>query len=79
MRPSLSGGQLPESKTDFTHLLTFRGALRYTECIGCGLDFRLTETATPAGWRETQISGHCEPCFDRLLPPEEDDLEEAGQ
>ena len=60
-----------------------------THCIKCAQPFkRLPATATrftfdhlkpgdccsEAGWKETQISGYCEYCFDEMFAdPEEDD------
>jgi hypothetical protein len=41
-------------------------------CISCGQPFTDGNVHSDAGWRETQISGMCEDCFDTLLEEEED-------
>lgn len=38
-----------------------------TSCISCGAMFDEVNTHSVAGWRETQISGMCEDCFDELF------------
>ena len=41
---------------------------KYTECIECKKPFVMGENVySEAGLRETQISGECEECFDKLL------------
>lgn len=59
---------------------------KYTHCINCSSEFNSKNTFTKEGWRETQISGMCERCFDLLFDPPfdvfsneefEDDEEEA--
>lgn len=67
MRDSIRGGQLPESAEDFARL---PAPLRFPACIDCKQGFSPINTTTPAGWRETQISGVCEACFDNLFAPE---------
>lgn len=36
-------------------------------CLSCGATFTPENVHTAAGWRETQISGMCEDCFDELF------------
>jgi len=56
------GRQLPESWDEYvsiqrpTHMF----------CVDCKKPFSLFNTHTAAGWRETQISGMCEKCFDEM-------------
>lgn len=66
MIPSIKGGWLPESWTEFEQLRIARQA-RETRCFMCGEAFGPANTRTEAGWRETQISGTCERCFDQLM------------
>lgn len=56
---------LPESPEDFIKLQRI-GALRHLSCFDCKKPFTTASATTPAGWRDTQIVGICEPCFDRL-------------
>jgi hypothetical protein len=39
-----------------------------THCIECKEEFSKFNTFSPLGWKETQISGLCEKCFDEILP-----------
>lgn len=57
---------LPESYEDFCELLASRTAV-YTRCTDCAKPFEPSNTKTRAGWRETQITGMCESCFDGLF------------
>lgn len=43
----------------------------YTQCGVCGQLFTDENVHTAAGWRETQISGDCENCFDELFDDDE--------
>lgn len=40
------------------------------DCVQCGEAFSALNVFTPAGARETQISGLCERCFDGLFEEE---------
>lgn len=40
--------------------------IRYVVCEACGEPFSEANVHTAAGWRETQISGLCETCFDDM-------------
>jgi hypothetical protein len=42
-------------------------------CAECCAAFSSNNTKTPNGWRETQISGLCETCFDALFEITADD------
>lgn len=39
---------------------------KYTLCVKCKCPFTSKNVHTIEGWRETQISGMCEDCFDAL-------------
>lgn len=69
MVPSLIGGSIPESLEDYKELEA-KGQLRFTGCPSCG-DSHVGRTHTQNGWKETQISGFCEDCFDELFEDEE--------
>lgn len=45
---------------------------RFLHCIQCKKPFTDENVKTPAGWRETQISGFCEICFDGLFDEDDD-------
>jgi hypothetical protein len=36
-------------------------------CVNCKQPFSDKNTFTPAGWRETKISGFCEHCWDEMF------------
>ena len=60
---------LPENREDFQQLDKER-KLKYIVCTRCARSFSSRNTTTEAGWRETQISGYCETCFDKEFPDE---------
>lgn len=60
----------PESQSDFE---SNRDLCNYLTCIECKGGFSFANTHTPAGWRETQITGYCEDCFDALMDELEDE------
>jgi hypothetical protein len=70
MKRGLRGQFLPESPEDFAELQV-TGFLGYAHCHVCHDSFSGTNVFTPAGWAETQISGTCESCFDRLFCDDE--------
>jgi len=73
MIPSLKGGILPETHEEFEQLrVNARDQLKYIRCTDCGDGFCPTNVITSRGWKETQISGMCENCFDLLFNNEED-------
>lgn len=63
MKKSLKGYELPESWGDYQRL---KKPL-YTVCLDCREKFSPENVTSPAGWRETQITGMCENCFDHLF------------
>ena len=73
MKKSLDGIHLlPESLED-AEQLALAGAQRFKTCCDCGKPLHVATAAdTPAGWRETQISGMCEPCFEGLFGSDEE-------
>jgi len=72
MTPSIRGGYLPDSEADFEQLRIAREA-PFLSCYLCAKPFSALTVKTPEGWRETQISGMCEVCYDDLF------REEAGE
>ena len=75
MQTSLKSNLLPESYQEFVLLVT-TDRERFRRCIHCSKVFGTATVFTSAGWRETQISGWCEWCFDetfRDAVPEEGD------
>jgi hypothetical protein len=71
MKQSLKGGWLPESEKEFEQLRIARAA-RALSCSDCGAGFSALNVHSAAGWKETQISGMCEDCFDALFAEPED-------
>lgn len=72
------GCHRPRSYDEFTKLQGSHAADLQETCVLCGLKFGPTNTRTAAGWMETQISGYCEACFDRLFA-DDDDVSMEGQ
>lgn len=72
MKRSLTSTKLlPESHEDAQQLKSAR-KLTYTKCLECQRDLTSPEAVhSEAGWRETQITGMCEPCFDDLFKENE--------
>jgi len=66
MITGLKGNQLPESHADFKLLINSLGE-RWLNCQSCRRLFTDENTRSKLGWRETQISGFCENCFDGLF------------
>jgi hypothetical protein len=50
----------------------------FTRCMFCEKPFTPSTVKTAEGWRETQISGICESCFDTILV-DDDELDELGE
>lgn len=40
--------------------------LNYSQCILCKSEFSELNVYSEEGWRETQLSGMCELCFDKV-------------
>jgi hypothetical protein len=73
MRDSLTPGKkLPESYEDFLSLVA-AGQHCCLRCINCKRPFTADSAYSSLGWAETQISGVCEPCFDKLFADEDED------
>lgn len=66
MKRGLRGQFLPESFGDFEELKV-TGYAGYRHCHYCHEDFYPSNVFTPNGWKETQISGSCEKCWDALF------------
>jgi len=71
MIPSIRGGLLPESEQDFRQLAD-TGKAPHLTCISCGTPFTSETVKTEKGWRETQISGFDELCYDELFEDAQD-------
>ncbi len=61
----------PENIEEFRDLAATSGKT-FLKCITCEQPFTKENVTTAAGWRETQISGICEECFDSLFEDDED-------
>lgn len=59
----LRGNLLPVSESDFADNYD---AMRFKRCMRCDSGFTKENTTTRLGWRETQLSGFCEKCFDEV-------------
>ena len=42
-------------------------------CVKCKEKFSNSNTFSPNGWRETELSGFCEICWDETFPEDEED------
>lgn len=71
MIPSIRGHLLPESVADMAQLIE-RRQTRYLGCLTCKQPFSVDNVKTSAGWKETQISGMCEVCYDELFQDAQD-------
>jgi hypothetical protein len=65
----LSTHSLPESYAEFQELKP----PRYTHCQICREGFNPGNVGSSLSWRETQISGICEVCWDKLFKVEGDE------
>ena len=70
--PNKSGFR-PRNKEQFDHAIEV-GHHMLTHCMDCGQAFSSENTHSEAGWKETQISGICEDCFDTLFADPDDDF-----
>lgn len=48
----------------------------YLCCEQCNKPFSMENVRTKAGWRETQISGWCETCFDAMFSEDEEQADQ---
>ncbi len=69
MDTSLKGHYLPTTRAEFD-TLDAEGRLKFPRCLCCGKSHH-DRCHTAAGWRESQISGFCEECFDSLFEDDE--------
>lgn len=60
----LKGNLLPESEADFADNYD---AMRFKRCLSCDEGFAAANTHSRLGWKEAQISGFCERCFDAVF------------
>lgn len=68
MNVGKSGQAMPESQQDYDVLAAEEPTrLRYRGCLVCGKGFSGANVRTRLGWRETQLTGFCETCFDRIV------------
>jgi len=67
MERSLSGNPLPTNEADFADNVN---SFKNVRCVICDEYFTRDNVHTKAGWRETQLSGFCENCFDGLFKDE---------
>ena len=66
----LKGNLLPESEADFADNYD---AMKFKRCLSCDERFTAANTHSLLGWKETQISGFCEQCFDNMFKDEDED------
>jgi hypothetical protein len=67
MKTSIRTGlPLPTCQADFEWIKEIHKA-SYTNCIECGGPFGAHNVASTNGWKETQISGLCENCWEELF------------
>lgn len=56
----------PKSFEEFKGILD-TGNFILSYCMSCHQEFSSLNVFSPTGWRETQISGLCEKCFDEAM------------
>jgi len=64
----LRGNLLPDSEADFADNYD---AMKFKHCMNCSKGFTPENVQSRLGWRETQLSGFCETCFDGLFKDDE--------
>lgn len=52
------------------------GLLIQKTCICCNEPFTPENVKTSLGWRETQISGYCEDCWDKIFECDEETVDD---
>lgn len=50
-------------------------SFEYTRCVSCEQQFTDVNVYSELGWKETQISGLCETCFDEIVEDTEDNYD----
>jgi hypothetical protein len=68
---------LPQTEEQFKSCIS-TGHFQYSKCISCHSPFSSTNTHSDMGWRETQLSGLCEDCFDSLCKEDEEEEDEPS-
>ncbi len=64
MEMGLKGNLLPDNEQEFADNFI---DMKHVRCVQCNSGFGPQNTFTRLGWRETQISGFCEKCFDDMF------------
>ena len=64
---------IPSNVDEFNELAATQGNFQLV-CLECDKPFSLSNVHTSEGWKETQLSGLCEDCFDGLFEDEGDPL-----
>lgn len=67
MDTSFRGHMLPESEQEYADNVDH---MQHISCVFCRKPFSGENVLTRSGWRETQISGICEVCFDNMFQEE---------
>lgn len=62
----IDGRPLPENRGEYEEVVE-KSLAMFLKCVKCHFPFTETRVHTPAGWRETQITGMCEDCFDAAV------------
>jgi len=62
----MSDRYLPNTYAEFKQLKE-AGKIRYDRCLICHKPFNDENTKTELGWRDTQIIGFCETCYDEVF------------
>lgn len=63
--------ELPSSEAQF-QALKAKGLVSYYKCTMCSGEFSGLNIKSNRGWQETQITGYCENCFDKIFEDFED-------
>ena len=64
MEVGLKGNLLPDNEIEFaTNFMD----MKFVSCLHFGEQFSPANVHTRMGWRESQISGWCENCFDDVF------------
>lgn len=71
---TLTGPDLAEFKANLTK--TLHGETAPGCCVSCKDQFGPANVFTAAGWRETQLSGMCERCWDETFADEDDEQDD---
>jgi hypothetical protein len=70
METGLKGNLLPDNEVEFaTNFID----MKFVRCVSCGTGFSNKNVFSRLGWRESQISGFCESCFDKVFEAQNDE------